>query len=71
MCCDVLTKYESLFDGTIVTWKTKPLDIEQQTGAKPYHDKPYSVPRAHEAIFCKKVERLCQIGILKKVNRSE
>ena len=28
MLCDVLNKYEFLFDGTLGTWKTKPVDIE-------------------------------------------
>ena len=44
MFCDVLTKYEFLFGRTLGTWKTKPLDIEQQLGAKPYHAKPNLVP---------------------------
>ena len=68
MIHEVLSKYELLFDGTIVTWKPKPVDIELQPGAKPYNSKPYLVPRAHEAVFRKVVERLCQIGVLKKVN---
>ena len=62
MLLDVLNKYEFLFDGTLVTWKTKPVEIELQQGAKPYRDKPYPVPHAHESVFRKEVERLCQIG---------
>ena len=61
----VLTKYELLFDKTLGTCKTKPVDIELQTGAKPYHSKPYMVPQSHEAVFCKEVEWLCQLGVLK------
>ena len=61
MLRDVLNKYEFLFDGTIGTWKMRPVDIELQPEEKPYHYKPCPVPRAHEAVFRKDVERLCQI----------
>ena len=37
MLYDALTKYELLFDGTLVTCKMKPLDILQQLRVKPYH----------------------------------
>ena len=50
---DILTKYEFPFKGTLGPRKTKHLDIELQTAAKPYHAKPYPVPGAHEAVFCK------------------
>ena len=48
MLRDLLTKYEFLFDGTLGTWKTKPVDIEIQLGAKPYYTKPYLVPGPQE-----------------------
>ena len=71
MLRDVLKIYELLFDGTLGTWKTKPVDMNLQLEEKPFHDKLYPVPRAHEAVFRKEVERLCQIGVSKKVNISE
>ena len=40
---EVLNKYELIFDITLGTWKTKPVDIELQPGEKPYHAKPYPV----------------------------
>ena len=67
----LLVKYEFLFDGTLGHWNTRPVDIELQDDAKPYHAKPYPVPRAYEAVFKKEVARLCKLGVLKKVNRSE
>ena len=51
MLRDVLNKYELLFDGTLGTLKKKPVDIELQTGAKPYNVKPYPVPRVHKAVL--------------------
>ena len=44
MLCDVLNRYELLFNGTIGIWNTKPVYIELQPGEKPYHAKPYPVP---------------------------
>ena len=35
MIHNVLIKHELLFDGTLVTWNTKTLDIELQPDAKP------------------------------------
>ena len=66
MLYDVLTICKFLFDGTLGTWKTKPVDIELQPGANTYHDKPYPVPQAHKVILRKYVEHLCQIWAFKK-----
>lgn len=66
-----LIKYENLFDGTLGNWKGADYHIELREGVKPYHAKPYSVPRAYEQTFRREVERLVRIGVLKKVNRSE
>ena len=59
MLREVLNKYEFLFDGTLGTWKTRNVDIEIQTGEKPYHAKPYPVPHAHKDVYRKEVEWLC------------
>ena len=37
MLYDVLTIMNYFFEVTIGTWKMKPVDIEVQPGAKPYH----------------------------------
>ena len=46
-----LQQYEGLFDGTLGKWKGKEYHIELQEGARPYHARPYSVPRAYEQTF--------------------
>ncbi len=33
----LLTKYESLFDGTLGDWKTKPISFQLKEGVSPYH----------------------------------
>lgn len=68
---DVLASHKSLFDGTLGRYRGKPYDIEVKEGAKPYHAKPFPVPRVHEQTLKMEVDRLVQIGVLKKVNRSQ
>ena len=67
----LLIKYQTLFDGTLGRWRGAPYDIELVEGAKPYHARAYPVPKAYERTLRDEVERLCQVGVLKKVNRSE
>ncbi len=33
----LLIKYESLLDGTVGDWKTKPVSFQLKEGSKPYH----------------------------------
>ena len=41
----LLKKYEHLFDGTLGVWNNEPYNIELKEGAKPYHSKPFPVPK--------------------------
>ncbi|NJO52629.1 MAG: hypothetical protein HC840_28105, partial [Leptolyngbyaceae cyanobacterium RM2_2_4] len=68
---ELLTKYESLFDGTLGHWNDVEYDIELKPGVQPYHAKAYPIPHTHLKTLKLEVERLCEIGVLKKVNRSE
>ncbi len=68
----LLEKFEPLFDGTLGTWDTEPIDLElKDPDAKLYHAKPYPVPQSQEAKLKTEVERLVSSGVLQKVNRSE
>ena len=44
----LLCKHEHLFDGTLGTWNNKPYNIKLKEGAKPYHSRPFPVPKIHE-----------------------
>jgi len=66
-----LKKYEHLFDGTLGVWNDEPYNIELKEGAKPYHSRPFPVPKIHEQTLKLELKRLCEVGVLKKVNRSE
>ena len=68
---DLLLQNENLFNGTLGHWYDSAYNIELKEGATPYHAKPYPVPRIHEATLKAEVERLCVVGVLKRVNRSK
>jgi hypothetical protein len=67
----LLEKYKSLFDGTLGNWKGEDYNIELHPDATPYHARPFPIPKVHEQTLRHEVDRLCQLGVLKKVNRSE
>jgi hypothetical protein len=67
----LLHKYQHLFDGSLGTWNAKPYNIELKPDAKPYHSRPFPVPKIHEATLKIELERLTKAGVLKKVNQSE
>ena len=66
-----MTKFEDLFDGSLGQWTGEPYHIELRKDAKPYHGRPYSVPKAFKRTLKLELERLVKIGVLKRVNRSE
>jgi hypothetical protein len=67
----LLTKYESLFDGTLGDWKTKPVSFQLKEGLSPYHGQAFPVPKVHKETIKKEVERLCQLGVLERQPASE
>ena len=67
----LLEKYTPLFDGTLGHWKDVLYDVELKPDATPYHAKAYPIPKCHMDTLKLEVERLCSLGVLKKVNRSE
>ena len=43
----LLQIFEGLFDGTLVTWETDPLDFELKDYLKPICSRTYPVPKVH------------------------
>ncbi len=60
---EVLAKYEDIFDGSLGTWITEPIDLELRPEAKPYHAKPYPVPHSQEKELKQEIERICSYGV--------
>jgi len=65
----LLTKFEHLFDGTLGTWNTSPVDLElKDPNVKPYHAKPYPVPYSQEKQLKEEIQRLCDYGVMQIQN---
>jgi hypothetical protein len=68
----ILKKHSILFSGKLGKLPCKPVHLElTDPNAKPYHGKPYQVPRSLLPLLKKEVERLCKIGVLRKTNDSK
>ncbi len=62
----LLKKYESLFDGTLGDWKTKPVSFQLKEGASRYHSQAFPVPKIHKDTLIKEVDRLVKLGVLER-----
>ena len=49
----LLQKFEELFDGTLGTWKTDPVDFKLKEEENPICLQPYPLPKIHEEMFKK------------------
>ena len=67
----LLQKFYELFDGTLGTWKTYPVDFKLKYDYKPICLQPYPLTKVHEEIFKKEVERLVLLEVLEVANDSE
>ena len=67
----LLKKHEYLFEGKLGEWNTPPVDFELKDDVTPYHARPYPIPHVHKATFKKELERLCKLGVLRRINNSE
>ena len=67
----LLHKYQHLFNGLLGTWNDKPYDIESKPDVKPYHSRPFPVPKISEATLKIELECLTKADVLKKVNQSK
>jgi len=67
----LLLEYELLFDGTLGDWNRPPISIELEEGAKPYHGRPYPIPQIHKATLMKEINRLVDIGGMKRQSSSQ
>ncbi len=61
----LLLKFEELFNGTLGDWKLPLVSYELKESAKPYHGRPYPIPKIHKATLMKEINCLILIGVLK------
>jgi hypothetical protein len=67
----LLNSFADLFDGTLGKWNQEPVKLELKPDATPYHARPFPVPKCHAETLRMEVDRLVELGVLKRVNRSE
>ena len=68
----ILYKHIKLFDGTLGKWKGIQHQLElKDPKSKPFACRPYPVPVKNKATLMLEINRLCKIGVLRKVNNSE
>ena len=60
-----------MFDGTLGTWNTTPVEPELKDNANPVCSRTYPVPRVHETMLKMEVVRLVKLGLLEEVNEFE
>ena len=63
----LLYKFEHLFDGTLGDWNTDPVSFKLKEGTTPFQLPPFPVPKIHEDTLKKEIQRLCDLGVLKKL----
>ena len=62
-----LFEFESLSDGALGDWKSKPVFFFQlKEVASPYHGRAIPVPKIHKDVLIKDIERLCKLGVLER-----
>jgi hypothetical protein len=61
----LLSIFKELFDGMLGDWKLLSVSTELKEGAKPYHGRPYPIPKIHKAALMKEIDRLVVIGVSK------
>ena len=66
-----LNKHTTLFSGGLGTLNVKPIRLELVDGAKPYHSKPFPVPKSLERTTKVEMDRLAEIGVFEKNHDSE
>ena len=61
----LLLKFEERFNGMLRDWKLPPVSFELKEDTKPYHGRPYPIPKIHKATLMKEINRLISTGVLK------
>ena len=64
----ILETFESMFDRTLGTWKTPPVNLDLKDDATPMSLRPHPVPRVHKDMVVKEVERIVKLGFLEEAN---
>ena len=64
----LLHKPEELFQWTLGTWKTDPVDFKLKEGANMICSRTYPVTKVNREMLKKEVDRLVLLGTIKREN---
>ena len=67
----VLSKYETLFDGKLKKYQGEQIHLEIDPSVSPTCTRAYPIPHAHLKVFRDELDRLVSIGVLEQSSRSE
>ena len=67
----LFAKYTKLFSGKLGKYPHRKVHLEIKEGSIPTAQRPYPVAKAHMKVFKEEIDRLCSIGVLRKVGASE
>ncbi len=67
----LLSAYPTLFGGGLGRLNIEPVTLELKPGARPYHAKPFNIPKAYEKPTKTEVARFEKLGIWKRVRDTE
>ena len=54
----LLFKFEQLFDGTLWERNLSPVSIQLKEGERPFHGRPYPIPKVHKATLMKEIDQV-------------
>ena len=60
-----------MFDGTLGKYTDSSYIMELKEEKKPYHAKPFPIPKTHELTLKKEVNILIKMRVFKKINNSQ
>ena len=68
--CDVLSKYDRLFDGELKSYPLEQIHLDVDSSVSPYRSRAYPIAQSQLKLFKDELDRLCKIGVLEEQGRS-
>ena len=62
----MLTQFRQFFDGSLGNWEIGPARLDLRKNYSPYCGRAYPIPKLHLDVFKQEVDRLEELGVLKR-----
>ena len=67
----LLEQFTELFSGKLGLYPHEKISLELVDNAVPHRSRPFTVPRAHESLFKRELDKLVRLGVLEPCGRAE